>query len=139
MKKLSIGMVAVALMIAMAMSLTPAFAAELKDVSALETGTYKVSIADTSVDNGMGFFLISDKNDELKDSVIIKDNSYGYIFFDGDFKGDSFTFRNVVLEKVSDSDLGVSGYHVYEIVDGQRDFDPVIDNDYSTIEISDFE
>lgn len=139
MKKLSIGMVAVALVIAMVMSLTPAFAAELKDVSALETGTYKVSIADTSVDNGMGFFLISDENDELKDSVIIKDNSYGYIFFDGDFKGDSFTFRNVVLEKVSDSDLGVSGYHVYEIVDGQRDFDPVIDNYYSTIEISDFE
>ena len=37
-------MVAVALIIAMVTSLTPAFAAELKDVSVLKTGTYKVSI-----------------------------------------------------------------------------------------------
>lgn len=95
-------------------------------VSVVETGTYKVTVSDK---NEMGFFLINDANGETTDYVIIQGNDYGYIYYSNDSKGYTYAIQNVNLELVSTEDLGVSGYHVFEIVEGERGFDPLIDED----------
>ena len=97
----------------------------LEDISVLETGTYKVTVSDGEE---MGFFVIYDKDDEVQDYVIIMENDYGYIYFNADYtEGCTYSFKSVDVELVSKEDLGVSSYHVFEIVEGKRDFDPILD------------
>lgn len=128
MKMKNLSIVLAIMLILFGLGTTPAFATELEDVSALETGTYKVTVSDKSVDMGQGFFMIENENGEFTDFIIIKDLDYGYIYFDASYKGLSYIFRNVELELVDTEDLGVSGYHVYNFL--QRDFDPLIDEEY---------
>lgn len=131
MKKLSVMVIALFVVI-YSLGVVPAYAAELEDVSILETGTYRVSVADIDKEE-MGFFRI-EKDDELKDFVIIAGESYGYIYFDTSYQNLTYNFRNVDLELVSKEDLGVSGYHVFDFC-GQRDYDPIIDGEYTPISV----
>lgn len=97
----------------------------LEDISALETGTYKVTVADGEE---IGYFVIYDKNGEVQDYVIIMERDYGYIYFNADYiEGCTYSFNGVNVELISKDDLGVSSYHVFEIVEGKRDFDPIVD------------
>ena len=105
----------------------------LQDVSVLQTGTYKISVSEGKE---IGFFVVNDENGNAVDYVIIQDNDYGYIYFDNSFKGYSYDFKDVDYEWISEQDLGVSGYHVFELVEGDRDFDPVIDTD-NTVYVQD--
>ena len=132
MKKLSVMLIALFIAIS-CLGVSPAYAAELEDVSVLETGTYRVSVADLNKEN-MGFFLIESDSEELKDFVIMTGEDYGYIYFDSTFQNLTYDFRNVDLELVSKEDLGISGYHVYNLC-GQRDYDPVIDKEYTPVSV----
>lgn len=96
------------------------------NVSVIETGTYKVTVSEGK---DTGFFLIHDENGEITDYVIIQGNDYGYIYYSNDSEGYTYAIQNVNSELVSTEDLGVSGYHVFEIVEGERGFDPLIDED----------
>lgn len=89
--------------------------------SDFETGTYRISIVDDS-DNG--YFLIEDSEGELKDFIIIVDDSYGYLYIDGDSSNVCY-LMDVDYELVSKSDLGYSGYHVYDFETTERDYDPL--------------
>ena len=131
MKKLSVMLITLFAII-YSLGVVPAYAAELEDVSILETGTYRVSVADLDKED-MGFFTI-ETDGELKDFVIIAGESYGYIYFDSNYQNLTYNFRNVDLELVSKEDLGVSGYHVYDF-GSQRDYDPVIDGDYTPVSV----
>lgn len=131
MKKLNVMVIALFIVIS-CLGVVPAYAAELEDVSVLETGTYRVSVADIDKEE-MGFFRI-EKDDELKDFVIIAGESYGYVYFDASYQNLTYNFRNVDLKLVSKEDLGVSGYHVFDF-SGQRDYDPVIDGEYIPVSV----
>lgn len=89
--------------------------------SDFETCTYRSSIVDNS-DNG--YFLIDDSEGELKDFIIIVDDSYGYLYIDGDSSNVCY-LMDVDYELVSKSDLGYSGYHVYDFEKTERDYDPL--------------
>lgn len=131
MKKLSV-MLIVLFAIIYSLGVIPAYAAELEDVSVLETGTYRVSVTDPNKED-MGFFR-AEKDGDLKDFVIIAGESYGYIYFDSSYQNLTYNFRNIDLELVSKEDLGVSGYHVFDF-SGQRDYDPVIDGEYTPVSV----
>lgn len=130
MKKLSVMLIALFAII-YSLGVVPAYAAELEDVSVLETGTYRVNVSNKE---DMGFFLIESDSEELKDFVIMTGEDYGYIYFDSTFQNLTYDFRNVDLELVSKEDLGISGYHVYNLC-GQRDYDPVIDKEYTPVSV----
>ena len=143
MKKISVMSMVLAVVMSLSLCVGVCFAAEdlskemnqvvsetvvLQDISVLETGTYRVRVAEGY---DLGYFVIYDKNDEAKDYVIIVDNDYGYIYFNADYtEGYSYDFKGVSVEFVTEEDLGVSSYHVFELVEGDRDYDPVIDGEY---------
>lgn len=106
----------------------------LQDVSVLETGTYRITVAD---DKNIGFFVMNDTNGDTVDYVIVQENDYGYIYFSKEYKGYSYDIKDVNYELVSTEDLGVSGYHVFELVEGDRDFDPVLDTEDNTVYVKD--
>lgn len=104
----------------------------VQDASVLETGTYRVSVSNGE---GMGFFVINDEAGEPIDYVIIQNSDYGYIYFDKEYhdKGYSYDIQNVSFEFVAEEDLGFSGYHVFELVKGRRDHDPILDGEDDNI------
>ena len=129
MKKISVFSMVLAVVMSLSLCVGVCFAAEsvsndlnqvvsetvvLKDVSVLKTGTYRVRVADGF---DMGYFVIYDKNDEVKDHVVIVNDDYGYIYFNADYsEGLSYDFKGVSVEFVAEEDLGVSSYHVFELI-----------------------
>lgn len=115
-----------ALVLAMALNIVPVMAdtADM-DMSNLSVGTYKVMVADGA---DKGYLTVADENDEVQEFVIITGEDYGYIYFDKQ-GGKTYDFKDVVVELVSEDDLGVSGYHVYQLTEDYRSYDPIVDGE----------
>ena len=120
MKKLISSILSIVMVLSLSVSV---FGADL--TKNVVDGTYKITVGPN---DEIGFVTLNDENDEVVDYVIMVGNGYGYLYFDNVNMAD-LDIYNAELELISEEDLGVSGYHVFEIVEGQRDYDTLVDKE----------
>lgn len=113
----------------MALSAVPVMAAELKDISGLEQGTYIVELVDGATS---GYLTIANADGEVEECLVLVGEDYGYVYIDKTYNGKTYDFKNVELRLLDAEDLGVSGWQVYFIGE-HRSYDPLIDLDYCPI------
>lgn len=124
MKKINVMGLVLAVVLSLSVSVMGAVVEPAQNVGSMETGTYRVTVSEGK---DIGFFVVNDEAGNAVDYVVIQENDYGYIYFDAAATGCTYDIKDVDCELVSNEDLGVSGYHVFEIIKGHRDYDPIVD------------
>lgn len=106
--------------------------------SNFETGTYRIKLDNM---DEPGFFNIYDNKGALLESLTLVEDTYGYLYINGDALDNVCQFQNVVYDRISELDLGYSGYQVYSFDDLGRDYDPILygEKDEVVVDVEDQE